>query len=62
MKMSKTVEDVINFHPEIVQGYREDNLLTILVAYFMTIENIKEAAATRLAKAYINLLLKHLEE
>lgn len=60
--MNKTIDDVINFHPEIVRGYVEDNLFTILVSHFMNMENIGEEAAKRLSRAYINLLLKHLEE
>jgi hypothetical protein len=60
--VDKTIEDVMHFYPTIVQGYQEDSLFQILVQHYMSIENIEEAAAKRLARAYINLLLKYLEE
>jgi hypothetical protein len=60
--VDKTIEDVMHFYPTIVQGYQEDSLFQILVQHYMSIENIEEAAAKRLARAYINLLLKYLED
>jgi hypothetical protein len=59
--MSYTIEDVINFRPHIVLEGVEDSLFDILIKHYIS-EGVEELGAKRLARAYINLLLKHLEE
>jgi hypothetical protein len=58
--MNYTIEDVVNFRPRIVTNGEENSLFDILVKHYLS-EGVEELGAKRLARAYINLLLNHLE-